>query len=112
MTAADFIQPTGELTTDLFPGVDLEAAVTAWIADAAARADNPNAQRSWVLHRAYATIADRMHAGLASESKAGASAARSAEQFRYWSRKAREHLAAYQAIASAPSTVTEVRPVW
>lgn len=112
MDVTDFIQPAGELSEALFPGVDLEEAVAAWIADALTRTTNPNAQRSWVLHRAYSAVADRMHAGLASESKRGASAARAAEQFRYWSRKAATQLAAYQAVSTARSAVTEVRPVW
>lgn len=92
----DFIQPTGELAAGLFPGENLETLVTAWLADAANRAeDDEERQRAWVLHRAYATVADRFHAGLASESKGPVSAARSDEQFRYWSQKAAYHLRRY-----------------
>lgn len=111
MDAADFISPTGELTADLFPGIDLSAAVTAWINDALTRTSNPNAQRSWVLYRAYAHVADRMHAGLASESKGPASASRSDAQFRYWRTRANAHLAAFRSVM-APDGVVEVRPVW
>ena len=101
----DFISPAGELTESMFPGDDLEEFVAAWLADAVARSDDEARQRSWVLHRAYKTVANRFHAGLASESEGPVSASVSAEQFRYWNALADKH-----ARAAAGSGM--YRPVW
>jgi hypothetical protein len=61
LIATDFIEPAGELSTELFPGKDLTAFVTAWLAEAETKASGEAAQRAWVLHRAYTTVANRMH---------------------------------------------------
>ena len=106
LAASDFIEPAGELAPALFPGETLTTLVTAWIEDAEARyEDDETAQSHWVLHRAYTTVANRFHAGLASESKGPATAARSDEQFRYWSRKAALH-------ARAATGANRYRPVF
>lgn len=112
LTSADLISPVGELAASLFPGEDLETFVTAWLTDATERTDNLSAQRAWVYHRAYTHVANRMHAGLASESKGSASASRDASQFRYWARKAAAHLSAYRSAVGITSSVAEVRSVW
>jgi hypothetical protein len=97
LTTADFIHPTGELTADLYPGDELDVNVAAWLAQAVGLTDDEAKQRHWVLYRAYGTVANRFHAGLASESKGPASAARSDGQFRFWAGKAMDHLRAYHA---------------
>ena len=112
LTIDDFMQPNGELTESLFPGVNLYEALLAWIADASTRTESLPAQRAWVRYRAYSVIADRFHAGLGSESKGNASASLDPQQFRYWSRKAQENHAAFRSIASVTSAVTTVVPVW
>lgn len=91
----DFISPTGELSPSMYPGEDLEVFVAAWLADAAALSDDEGKQRSWVLHRAYKTVANRFHAGLASESEGPVSASVSADQFRYWNALADKHARAF-----------------
>ena len=101
----DFISPSGELTPSMFPGSDLEVFVAAWLVDAEQRTDDEDKQRSWVLHRAYKTVANRFHAGLASESEGPVSASVSAEQFRYWNALAEKHARAF---AGANS----YRPIW
>lgn len=105
LEVSDFIEPTGELSSTLFPADTLTTNVAAWIADATARTDDEELQTHWVLHRAYSTVANRIHAGLSSESKGPVSAARSDAQFRYWSGKAARHLRAYRA-------GTPLEPVW
>ena len=102
----DFIFPEGELSPDLFPGETLATLVTAWLADAVERAeDDVERQRAWVLHRAYRTIANRFHAGLASESEGPVSASVAADQFRYWSNLADKQLRAFAGSGM-------YRPVW
>ena len=107
----DFLQPAGELSESMFPDLDLDEALTAWLNQAITRTDNENAQRHLVLHRAYTVVANRFHLEAASETKGPVSASRSGEQFRYWNRKAAQHLGSYRSIG-VHSTVTEVRPVW
>lgn len=97
LQAADFIEPAGELNEGLFPGADLTAYVQAWITDAESRTNDEAAQDAWVYHRAYTTIANRIHAGLASEKKGDAAASRSDAQFAYWSGRASAALARYAA---------------
>jgi hypothetical protein len=84
----DFIAPAGELTLALFPDVTLTESVAAWLEQAEGLTDDEDAQAAWVYHRAYAHVADRLHAGLANESKGPVSAARSDAQFRYWQGRA------------------------
>ncbi|MBA3891541.1 MAG: hypothetical protein H0X64_13525 [Gemmatimonadaceae bacterium] len=111
LTISDFLLPAGELSESMFPDLDLDEALTDWLAQAIMRTDNENAQRHLVLHRAYTVIANRFHLEAASETKGSESASRSSEQFRYWNRKAARHLASYRSIG-VHATVTEVRPVW
>lgn len=105
LEVASFIEPVGELAASLFPDDTLETLVTAWLADAVARTDDEDLQTHWVLHRAYTTVANRFHAGVASESKGPHSASRSDTQFKYWSGKADRHLRAFRA-------GTPLEPVW
>ena len=68
LTAADFIQPTGDLHADMFPLTPeereagttslakLTAHIDAWIAEATARTTEEAAQRAWVYHRAYRAV--------------------------------------------------------
>ena len=109
---SDFISPAGPLTPALYPGENLETLVAAWLADATALTDNANAQTSWVLYRAYDHVADRLSAGLSSETKGPVSASRSDQQFAHWRRKSARALAAYQAITRAARGVTSVEAVW
>lgn len=112
MEPSDFISPTGDLTEALFPGVDLEEHVTAWLQDAQDRTSDEARQAAWVYYRAYTHIANRLHAGLASERKGDQAASIDARQFRYWEAKAQAQLAVYRGSATATSGVTEVRSAW
>jgi hypothetical protein len=105
LAADDFVSPVGPLTPTLFPGEDVSALATMWLADAETRSESESAQREWVLHRAYAYAADLMHAGLASDTKGPVSASRSDAQFHYFARKALAHKYAFLAL-------TGVRGVW
>lgn len=111
MEPSSFIEPEGMLSESMFPGADLEEFVAAWLTDAESRTDDEAKQRAWVYYRAYTSIANRMHAGLMSESKADASAARGANQFAYWRAKAEAQLIAYRG-AGTTSGVTELRSAW
>lgn len=111
MTVEDLIEPKGELGESLFPSGDLEEFVAAYLADAEARTSSEAAQRAWVYHRAYSSVANRLHAGLASEKKGDASAALASDQFRYWQAKAAQALADFNASAglSPGPILTRVR---
>lgn len=110
MQPGDFIEPHGDLSEGMFPGVDLEEYVTAWLTDAQARTDDEARQRAWVYFRAYTSVANRLHAGLASERKADAAATVDGRQFAYWRAKAAAHLQVFQ--GTSASGVTKVTGVW
>lgn len=107
-----FIAPKGELTEGMYPGEDVEELVTAWLQDAQARTSDETRQAAWVYHRAYTHVANRMHAGLASERKGDQAASIDPSQLKYWQRKADAALTAYRAGATSTSGVTEVRSAW
>lgn len=98
LTAADFIEPTGELSTDLFPGRDLTAFVTAWLAEATERAGSESAQRAWVYHRAYSHVANRFNLEASSEGKGSENAQRLFSQIDYWRKRAAQQQAEFDAL--------------
>lgn len=112
MEPSDFISPTGDLTEGMYPGEDVEELVTAWLQDAQARTSDEARQAAWVYYRAYRHVANRMHAGLASERKGDQAASIDPAQLRYWQRKADEALTTYRGGATATSGATEVRSAW
>ncbi len=101
LTNADFIQPTGQLATSLFPGVDVPTYVDAWIAEAEDLTEVEERQRAWVYHRAYRTIADRLNADVLSASEGSVSGSRAIEQLRYFERLAARYLRAYNSAGTA-----------
>lgn len=108
MTVADLIEPLGELSDSMF--TDVDEYVAAWLTEAEGKTSNEAAQRAWVYHRAYTSLANRMHAGLASEKKGDASAARSDAQFAYWAGRASSALATFNGLtAGAGPILTRVR---
>lgn len=90
MEVESFIHPQGDLTEEMIP--DAEDAVAAWITEAEGKSSVEARQRAWVYYRAYTSIANRFHAGLASERKGDAAASVAIDQFTYWRRKASEAL--------------------
>lgn len=109
LTVEDLIEPMGELGESLFPGGDLEEFVAAYLADAQARTSSEAGQRAWVYHRAYTSVANRIHAGLASEKKGDAAASLASDQFQYWQAKADAALADFNAGRGAGPILTRVR---
>ena len=57
LVAADFKRPTGRLSPDWFVD-DLDASLTAWLAEAVTKTSDEAIQAAWVYHRAYQTLAD------------------------------------------------------
>lgn len=98
MTPAEFIEPAGDLTTEMFPGKDLPVFVQAWLSEAEGKTSLVAAQRAWVYYRAFSHVANRLNAGLASDRKADAAASLDASQFRYWRDLANERLSEYQTL--------------
>lgn len=101
LTAADLLQPMGELSPTDFP-VDY---VTAWLSEAVSKTSNEDAQKAWAYHRAYSFFADGMHAGAASERVGGISASISDKQFDYWSTQARNRLDEFQRLMGGGGSV-------
>ena len=60
LTAADLLEPAGELSAALFPGDDataLTTRLTGYLTDAYVRAPgNDDAVRAWAYHRAYRAV--------------------------------------------------------
>lgn len=84
LAASDFIEPAGELSSDLFPGVDLTTFVTGWLADAATRTTDEAAQAAWVYHRAFTSIANRLSGGATSVKEGGVTVTVGGHQAEYW----------------------------
>ena len=87
MEVADFISPVGLLTAALFPGQNLEAMVSAWLTEAETRAaaaatveQQTEAVKSWVYHRAYFDVWQRLSSNPASLSLDGTSYGMGQEQ--------------------------------
>lgn len=62
MTNGDFIHPTGELTSDMYPGETLATNVDAWIVEAQSKTSDEDARKAWVYYRAFLAVANRFHA--------------------------------------------------
>ena len=101
LTNADFIQPTGQLATSLFPGVDVPTYVDAWIAEAEDLTEVEERQRAWVYHRAYRTIADRLNAEVGGGRAGEVSGYRLGNQFQYFTRLAQYWLRKYERVSTA-----------
>lgn len=93
LTIEQFVQPVGELTASMFPGVTLATYIDVWITDAAAASDDADTQVAYVYVRAYGTLVDRLMLEPQAETRADASARRGDAQLAYW----RQKLAAWQA---------------
>ena len=101
LTISDLIEPTGELSEELFPGKDLDEFVTAWLAEAETKSESESAQRAWVYHRAYRTVADRLNGDVISGSEGSVSGSRAVEQLRYFERLAARYLRAFNSAGAA-----------
>jgi hypothetical protein len=94
--ADDFVQPVGQLNPAWFPNADLTVSVQAWLDDAESKTDDTNAQQAWVYYRAFQSLADDFHQGVATAREGEITGTRSEQQFRYWSRRADRELARYR----------------
>lgn len=110
LTVESFIAPAGRLTQDQYPNLDLEEAITAWMAEAALQADEEPAQAAWVYYRAFDTLASRLMSEAASESRGAASASRSESQLAHWVKERDRALAQYQALTGGKHTSGGVVP--
>jgi hypothetical protein len=100
LAAADFIEPAGELSAELFPGKDLNAFVTAWLTEAQGKTGVEAAQREWVYYRAYKTVSNRFMSEAAGEGEGQRNAYRSIAQQQHWDELATRHLRQYQALTA------------
>lgn len=106
LQASDFIEPAGELSEELFPGKNLTTYASAWLTEAQGKTSDEDAQREWVYHRAYQTVANRLNAQLISEQKGDLRGQRSDSQNAYYSRLAKQHLDNYNALTgTGPAAV-------
>lgn len=114
----DFLEPTGELSSDMFPGKDCLTLAVGWLKDAESRTTDEAAQEAWVYYRAYRNVASRLNRSLASEKRGDRQASRIATQLEYWDDLARERRADYDELTGrrrripAGSTEVEVEPTW
>jgi len=111
LTALSFIEPAGELSEELFPGKDLEEFTAAWLAEAQLKSGSEVAQAAWVYSRAYLTVANRMNAEAASETKGSVSAARLANQIDYWRKRALEHRHDFDILAGTSLGGAYLQPI-
>lgn len=98
LTATDFIEPTGELSEEMFPGKDVEEFAGAWLAEAASKAGGESAQRAWVYYRAYSHVANRMHADPANAREGSVSVQVTDAQIQHWQRLAMRHAHEFYAL--------------
>lgn len=93
----DFTLPEGELDPGQFDGVDLDAYLAVWLEEVSEDANDASA-RAWVYHRAFSLLADKFHAGVATAREGDVSGAKSAEQYAFWSERARSYLRKYKVL--------------
>lgn len=111
---ASFIHPVGKLQPSMFPGEDLTAIVTVWIADAVTMVASlaPSVQDTagafWVYYRAYDAIAQRVGASPSSYSYGGNSGGGvqstvnwGQNKSDYWAKLAQEALDAFNTYVPA-----------
>lgn len=99
----DLIEPTGRLQTALFPGEDMLALVTAWLATAASKAALAGsfidaATEAYAYHLAYSHVADRLAAepnSVSVDSAANISKSVGQDRIAYFSNLARKYLDEY-----------------
>ena len=107
----NFIEPSGELSLADFPDYSeakLETSIQVWLEEAEGKTSNESAQRHWVYHRAYTHIANRFMRGLMSERVGDLQAARSDGQNKYWTKRARYHLQAFNsATGKVPAPILQ-----
>lgn len=70
LSAENFLYPTGEITSQMFPDVKasgsdtladaLEDLIQEWVDEAALKTTNDAAGEHWVYYRAYSTVASRL----------------------------------------------------
>lgn len=70
LTAENFLYPTGEITSQMFPDVKasgsdtladaLEDLIQGWVMEAATKTTSDEAGAHWVYYRAYSTVATRL----------------------------------------------------
>lgn len=95
-----FKRPAGRLDPSWYAG-DLDAMLTAWLAEAAQKTPVEAAQAAWVYHRAFQTLADDRLLQPASVAADDVREAYSPQQLAAWERWAGEYLAEYQAHTGA-----------
>lgn len=107
----DLIYPDGDILPAMFPDGDIQLAVSAWLADAAARTLVEQAQRHWVYYRAYTALSNRIAATPSSDSGFNASRtiAWSGDRVTAFEQKAARHLSEYSRI-SGDDSMSSTRP--
>jgi hypothetical protein len=100
LTAADFRRPAGQLRADWFVD-DLDTLLAAFIAEAEAKSSDEDAQRAWVYHRAYRTLADDRALVAATIAADDIRETFSDSQLRHWADLAARAAAQFDALTGA-----------
>lgn len=109
LSAEDFLQPEGELTLDLFPGVEnvVDVLFNGWLQQAIAKIDaldsapddDNRAAAAWVYHRAGGHIANRFMNSATSTNVGPVSRSYASDQRTYWLNYAAEKLTIWNELA-------------
>jgi len=116
LEAEDFLQPEGELTLDLFPGVSdvVDVLFNGWLQQAKAKIagldsapdDDNLAAAAWVYYRAAGHIANRFMNSATSATTGPISKSWASDQREYWLNYAAEKLSIWNALT--PTGTTDV----
>lgn len=124
LTTFDLIQPDGELSESLFPGGDFNTLLAGWLGQATGRveantaiaaANHNSAAASWVYHRAYDHIAQRLASSpvrVSTSIDGSVSKEMAQDQRKFWAEKAVEKKADYESYETESASTTSVVPVF
>lgn len=118
---ADLIEPAGRLQDSLFPGEDLLALATAWLATAYTKVSDVSgslidaAATAYTYYLAYSHVADRLAGqpnSVSVDSAAQIQQAIGQDRIAYFSRLAQKYLDEYQGYLPGVTNVEKPRSGW
>lgn len=114
---ADLIEPEGRLQAALFPGEDMLALITGWLARAAAKAALAGnfidaATEAYTYHLAYSHVADRLAAlpnSVSVDSAAQVQQSIGQDRISYFQKLAQKYLDEYESYFPGPANAEKPR---
>lgn len=107
---SSLIYPIGELTVAMFPDGDLDANVTAWLAEAGGKTSDNDVARHWVYYMAFRTVASRIASTPSTEAYfSNVSRSWGSDRVSYFDNLAKQHKEKYD-LLTASSSVIARRP--